>query len=111
MYQAINRLNIVPLGAGGSVPYVRSAAQAFSSFPPIITRNVGHVILWSITCIGHERQRLGSGAYENEMRQGLADELLVMAKDLMVFSGMVKYKLPPRVYETLARAAADIGAY
>lgn len=108
---AINRLDIVPLGAGGSVPYVRSAAQAFSSFPSIITRNVGHVIMWSITCIGHERERLSAGPYENEVRQGLADELLVMAKDIMVFSGMVKYKLPPRVYETLARAAADIGAY
>ncbi|KAK1141432.1 nuclear pore complex subunit [Aspergillus melleus] len=108
---AINALNILPLRAKGSVPHIRSAAQAFSSFPPIISRNVGHVIMWSITCIGHERQRLDSGAYENEMRQGLADELLVMAKDLMIFSGMVKYKLPPRVYETLARAGADIGAY
>lgn len=67
--------------------------------------------MWSITSIGYERERLSSGAYENETRQGLADELLVMAKDLMVFSGMVKYKLPPRVYETLARAGADIGAY
>jgi nuclear pore complex protein Nup93 len=45
------------------------------------------------------------------MRQGLSEELLVMAKDLMIFSGMIKYKLPPRVYETLARAGADIGAF
>lgn len=110
-FQAINELNILPLRARGSVPYIRGTAQAFSSFPPIISRNVGHVIMWSITCIGRERERLNSGAFENEIRQGLADELLVMAKDLMVFSGMVKYKLPPRVYETLARAGADIGAY
>ncbi|OJJ84895.1 linker nucleoporin NIC96 [Aspergillus glaucus CBS 516.65] len=108
---AINGLNILPLRARGSVSYIRSAAQAFSSFPPIISRNVGHVIMWSIACIGHERERLNSGAYENEIRQGMADELLVMAKDLMIFSGMVKYKLPPRVYETLARAGAGIGAY
>ncbi|KAL4888530.1 Nup93/Nic96-domain-containing protein [Aspergillus ambiguus] len=108
---AINELNILPLRARGSVPYIRSAAQAFSSFPPIISRNVGHVIMWSITCIGRERERLNSGAFENEIRQGLAEELLVMAKDLMIFSGMVKYKLPPRVYEILARAGADIGAY
>ncbi|ODM21671.1 hypothetical protein SI65_02515 [Aspergillus cristatus] len=108
---AINELNILPLRARSSVSYIRSAAQAFSSFPPIISRNVGHVIMWSIACIGHERERLNSGAYENEIRQGMADELLVMAKDLMIFSGMVKYKLPPRVYETLARAGAEIGAY
>lgn len=45
------------------------------------------------------------------MHQGFATRLLGMAKDLMVFSGMVKYKLPPKVYEALARAGADIGAY
>lgn len=97
--------------ARGSVPNIRSAAQAFPSYPPVISRNIGHLIMWSITCIGHERERLSSGAYENEIRQGLSEELLVMAKDLMVFSGMIKYKLPPRVYETLARAGGEIGAY
>ncbi|KAJ9399414.1 hypothetical protein DTO282F9_3774 [Paecilomyces variotii] len=107
----INDLHILPLRARGSVQYIRSAAQAFPSFPAVISRNVGHLIMWSITCIGHERERLESGAYENEIRKSLADELLVMAKDLMVFSGMIKYKLPPRVYETLARAGGDIGAY
>ncbi|RDW67094.1 linker nucleoporin NIC96 [Aspergillus mulundensis] len=107
----INGLGILPLRANGSVPYIRSAAQAFSALPSLISSNVGHVIIWSITCIGRERERLSSGPYENEMRQGLAEELLLMAKDLMIFSGMVKYKLPPRVYETLARAGADIGAY
>ncbi|KAL4877258.1 Nup93/Nic96-domain-containing protein [Aspergillus karnatakaensis] len=106
----INGLGILPLRAKGSVPYVRSAAQSFSSLPSLISSNVGHVITWSITCIGRERERLSTGLYENDMRQGLAEELLVMAKDLMIFSGMVKYKLPPRVYETLARAGADIGA-
>ncbi|KAJ5788078.1 Nucleoporin interacting component Nup93/Nic96 [Penicillium paradoxum] len=108
---AINALNVLPLQAQGSVSYIRSTAQAFSSLPPIISRNVGHVIMWSITCIGYERQKRAFGMYDSEVRQGLADTLLVMAKDLMVFSGMVKYKLPPRVYETLARAGADIGAY
>lgn len=102
---------MLPLRASGSVPHIRGAAQVFSTLPSLISSNVGHVIIWSITCIGHERERLSAGPYENEMRQGLAEELLVMAKDLMIFSGMVKYKLPPRVYETLARAGADIGAY
>lgn len=65
--------------------------------------------MWSMTCISKERERLQRGLYENDMRQNLADNLLVMAKDLMVFAGMIKYKLPPRVYETLARAGGEIG--
>ena len=109
--QAIDQLGILPLQARGSMPQIRSAAQSFSSFPEIISRNIGHVIMWCIACIGHERRRQTSGPYETDMHQGFAEQLLGMAKDLMVFSGMVKYKLPPKVYEALARAGADIGAY
>lgn len=101
----------MPLRAKGSATYIRNAAQAFPSFPAVISRNIGHLIIWSIICIAQERERLNSGVYENEIRQSLAEELLVMARDLMVFAGMIKYKLPPRVYETLAREGADIGAY
>ncbi|WEW59428.1 nuclear pore complex subunit [Emydomyces testavorans] len=104
----INNLQILPLSARGSVTYVRSAAQSFSALPPVIVRNGGHLIMWSITCISRERARLQHGVYENDMRQSLADELLVMAKDLMVFAGMIKYKLPPGVYEALAKAAGDM---
>jgi nuclear pore complex protein Nup93 len=93
------------------VPYIRNATQAFASLPGVIARNIGHLIIWSITCIGRERERLNSGAYENAIRQSLAEDLLVMAKDLMLFSGMIRYKLQPRVYETLARAGAEIGAF
>ncbi|KAI7975618.1 hypothetical protein EIK77_005984 [Talaromyces pinophilus] len=109
--QAINDLQILPLRAKGSVPYIRNAAQSFASLPSVISRNIGPLIIWSITCIGRERERLYAGAYENEIRQALAEELLAMAKDLMLFAGMIKYKLQPRVYETLARAGAEIGAF
>ena len=67
--------------------------------------------MWCIACIGHERHRRTSSVYETDTIQKFADDLLGMAKDLMVFAGMVKYKLPPKVYEALARAGADIGAY
>ena len=33
------------------------------------------------------------------------------AKDVMVFAGLIRYKLPGRVWETLARAGQDLGAY
>lgn len=108
-FQDINNLQILPLTAQGSVTYVRSTVQAFSSLPPVIARNAGNLVIWSIICINRERERMYAGVYENDMRQTLLDELVLMAKDLMVFSGMIKYKLPPRVYETLAKAGGDVG--
>jgi nuclear pore complex protein Nup93 len=49
--------------------------------------------------------------FDDPMRSKLADELLQKAKDLMVFAGLIRYKLPPRVFETLAREGQDVGAY
>lgn len=65
--------------------------------------------MWTITCIARERERLATGMYENDMRVNMVDNMLVAAKDLMVFAGMIKYKLPPRVYETLARFGGEMG--
>ena len=107
--QLINLLHIFPLQARGSVSVIRSTAQAFSALPPVISRNAGHLIMWTITCIAHERERLTTAAYENDMTATLVDNMLVAAKDLMVFAGMIKYKLPPRVYETLARFGGEMG--
>lgn len=41
----------------------------------------------------------------------MAEELLQAAKDTMVFAGLVRYKLQPRVFEVLARVGGDVGAY
>jgi nuclear pore complex protein Nup93 len=62
-------------------------------------------------CCSRYRERLLQGVYEDQMRRVLADQLLQKAKDLMVFAGLIKYKLPPRVFETLAREGQDVGAY
>jgi nuclear pore complex protein Nup93 len=62
-------------------------------------------------CCSRYREHLLQGVYEDQMRRVLADQLLQKAKDLMVFAGLIKYKLPPRVFETLAREGQDVGAY
>jgi len=39
------------------------------------------------------------------------DEILQVARDVMVFAGLIRYKLAPRVFEVLARVGGDVGAY
>ena len=41
----------------------------------------------------------------------MSDELLVAAKDLMVFAGLVKYRLGERVWEAVTRCGGDVGVY
>lgn len=62
-------------------------------------------------CCSRHREVLLNGQFEDPTRRALADQLLQKAKDLMVFAGLIRYKLPPRVFEMLAREGQDFGAY
>lgn len=107
----IDALRILPLSAKGNLTEIRNSANAFSTYPAEIARNIGNVLLWCIGCCSRHREHLLSGQFEDPMRKVIADELLQKAKDLMVFAGLIRYKLPPRVFETLAREGQDVGAY
>ncbi|KAI0579622.1 nuclear pore protein [Pyrenophora tritici-repentis] len=106
----IENLRILPLSAGGNVSDIRATANSFNQYPAEISRNIGNVLLWCIGCCSRHREHLLSGQFDDPMRKVLADQLLQKAKDLMVFAGLIKYKLPPRVFETLAREGQDVGA-
>ncbi|KAF2678381.1 NIC-domain-containing protein [Lentithecium fluviatile CBS 122367] len=107
----IEALRILPLSAAGNLSEVRLHANTFSTYPPEIARNIGNVLLWCIGCCSRHREVLLSGTYEDPTRRALAEQLLQKAKDLMVFAGLIRYKLPPRVFETLAREGGVVGAY
>jgi len=109
--QKIQGIDILPLNARGNLSEIRSCANKFSTFAPEIARNIGNVLLWCIGCCSQHRATLLDGAYQDPTRQALAEDLLQKAKDLMVFAGLIRYKLPPRVFETLAREGGSVGAY
>ncbi|KAJ9606744.1 nuclear pore complex subunit [Cladophialophora chaetospira] len=113
--EELNELGLLPLQARGSIPMIRASATAFGGLPQIVARCAGVSVVWAVRAIGGERDRIsregrweaGFGGDANEVK----DQLSSMAKDLMVFAGLVKYKLPGRVYDMLTRAGADVGGF
>jgi nuclear pore complex protein Nup93 len=111
----LNALGILPLKAGGSIPAIRAAAAAFGALPPLLARCAGVSVVWAITAIGGERENLArSGGWDGgygDDREAMKEMLGSMAKDLMVFAGLVKYKLPARTYDRLTKVGGDVGGY
>lgn len=105
----IDSLQLLPLHANSNVTIIRADAQAFNLLAPVVARNIGSLLMWTITCCGRQRDVLRSSSFQTN--KPMADELLVAAKDLMVFAGLIRYKLPPDIFEALARAGQDVGAY
>lgn len=106
----ITALNLLPMHAEGRVSTIRERANVFNTLPTLVSRNVGNLLIWVITCAGNQREVLRASEFEPN-RQQLADHCLQVAKDIMVFAGLIRYKLQPRVFEMLARAGGDVGAY
>lgn len=111
----LNALGILPLKAGGSIPVIRAAAATFGSLPQLLARCAGVSVVWAITAIGGERENLArSGGWDGgygDDREEMKEMLGSMAKDLMVFAGLVKYKLPARTYDILTKIGGDVGGY
>jgi len=106
----IGSLNLLPLTATGRISIIRERANVFNSLPTLVSRNIGNLLIWVITSAGHQREILRSSEFEAS-REELADRCLQVAKDTMVFAGLIRYKLPGRVFDVLARVGGDVGAY
>lgn len=106
------------------VPSVSTAMSSFSAAAPgaqyqaandphvFVARTVGHLLTWTITCCAQQRHVLRSSPFADEpTRRSMADDLAVKARDLMVFAGLIRYHLPARVFEILARAGSDVDSW
>lgn len=112
--QALHNLNLLPIKAAGAMATIRQKASDFNTLPPVVARNIGNLLIWTIAACGNERDVLRNHAFEVQQlgeRGRVEETLLQVAKDMMVFAGLVRYKLAPRVFETLARVGGDVGAY
>jgi len=105
----IQSINILPLQAQGDVNVIRTVAQNFASKPPVVARNVGDLMMWTILCCGKQRDRLRANEWENDTNKQTSESLLLAAQDLMVFAGLIRFRLPPKVFDVLARAGQDFG--
>ncbi|KAF2086579.1 NIC-domain-containing protein [Saccharata proteae CBS 121410] len=107
----INSLSLLPVHALGDTAIIRHLAANFNALPPVISRLIGPLLMWTLACCGRERAKLGADEFLTGGAASLRDQLMQAARDLMVFAGLVRYKLPPRVFEALAVAGQDAGAY
>ena len=110
----IASLNILPVRAHASIPAIRASATTFNALSPTVSRNIGVLLLWTITCISQQRELLGSREYgggEGSTNKALMDELHGTARDLMVFAGLVKYRVGERVWAAVCRVGGDVGVY
>ena len=109
--QAVTASDVIPTEAVGNISAIRSKSQALDLMPTTVARTIGHVMVWTVVALSNQVNRLRSQEYETPAINEAISRCVQTAKDVMVFAGLIRYKLPGRVWETLARAGQDLGAY
>ncbi|PSK55967.1 Meiotically up-regulated protein 87 protein [Elsinoe australis] len=101
---AIESTGILPTSAEGDVSRIRGRAHAFDALPPLVVRLGGELLVWTIRCVGEQRGVLEGEGWGPERRVQI-ERLGQVARDCMVFAGMVRYRLGSRVWEALGGEA------
>ncbi|KAF2398536.1 nuclear pore protein [Trichodelitschia bisporula] len=105
----VEALGLLPLNARGNVGAIRATAANFDELPEPVARVIGDVLMWTIVACGQQREALRSEGWNDRGRKEAAMGLEQGARDLMIYAGLIRFKLPPRVMEVIARVGGDVG--
>ncbi len=105
----MRKTEVIPLNAQGNSSIIRKYASNYSGLQEPVARNVPNLILWAILSCSQQRAILTNTEYaSNEgTRRQMIDDLKTKTKDLMMYVGFLRYRLPASVYDTLVRVAAE----
>jgi nuclear pore complex protein Nup93 len=109
--QQITASNLIPTNASGILSDIRSRAQSFNEMDAVLARTISHVMLWTVVACNNNVDKLRRAEFETGHQKIAIERTVQTAKDVVVFAGLIRYRLPGRVWETLAQAGQDLGAY
>lgn len=92
-----------------NISLVRQRAATLQTLPSPVAHTIPALLLMTLTAMSRLRAQIQKGAFETANKEGMTRALGDGARDLMVYAGLVKYKLPGRVFEKLGEVVAEEG--
>lgn len=68
-------------------------------------------MVWTVIACSNQVEKLKQQNFETAATTLVIKRLVQTAKDVNVFAGLIKYKLPGRVWEILSVGVQDLGAF
>lgn len=96
--QQIENLDLVPFVDELSS---RKKAQEFSNLNEHIIRNIPNLLIMTMSCISNLVNQLNLSEYQSSSKQQQIQALKRVAKNCMIYAGMIQYRMPRETYSTL----------
>ncbi|AGO13870.1 AaceriAGR004Wp [[Ashbya] aceris (nom. inval.)] len=103
--QQIEELDLLP-SVEDSSP--RKKAQEFHNLDDCIIKNVPNLLIIAMSCVSNLIKQLSKGPFSNGATQAQVEALKKVANNYMIYRGMIQYKMPREVYNTLINIEVDL---
>ncbi|KAF8525242.1 nucleoporin-interacting protein NIC96 [Hysterangium stoloniferum] len=104
--QAIESSGLVPLD--GDITTITKRAEEFKDHDDAITRNLHVFLPLTMDILHRQHEIIKRSVYSDSGRQATLVALRTKSRSLMVFAGMLKYRMSADIYAHLARMDVDI---
>ncbi|GMM33257.1 linker nucleoporin [Saccharomycopsis crataegensis] len=96
----IKELDLIPISTKENLTSIRMKCQEINQqqLDYNLMKNVGNLLLIAMNCINQLISKSDQSQFFNNVRLAQVNELEEIAKQIMVFAGMIQYKMPKEVY-------------
>ncbi|QGN18422.1 nucleoporin NIC96 [Kluyveromyces marxianus] len=96
--QKIEELDLIPFADENST---RKRAQEFAHLDENILKNIPNLLIITMLCISNIVKQLNESDYQSLTKKQQIDSLKRVAKNCMIYAGMIQYKMPRETYSIL----------
>ncbi|SCU98098.1 LAMI_0F13014g1_1 [Lachancea mirantina] len=103
--ELIEEVDLIPFADESSC---RTKAQEFSTLHPEVLKVISNLLIITMSCISHIVDQLKRSDYPSVAKEEQSAALRKVAKNCMIYAGMIQYKMPRETYSILINFEVDI---
>lgn len=97
----VEELDILPVNPNSDLGSTRLKAEELTYLNESLLRNVPNLLIITMTCVAHKNEQINNSAFNGAIKEEKLKELRLIAKNCVVFAGMVQYKMPRETFSLL----------
>jgi nuclear pore complex protein Nup93 len=104
----IEELDILPVSPNSNLSDIRLKAEELAYLDDSLLKNVPNLLIIAMTCVAQRKEQINSSAFNGAIKEEKTKELKLVAKNCVVFAGMVQYKMPRETFSLLIGLEATL---
>lgn len=104
----VEELDVIPVKIHSNLSSTRLKAEELGYLDESVLKNVPNLLIIAMTCVAQRKEQINTSAFNGAVKEEKTRELKLIAKNCVVFAGMVQYKMPRETFSLLIGLEATL---